>query len=425
MSLIVMKFGGTSVATAERIRSAAARVVARRRAGDRVCVVVSAMGKTTDTLVKLAKEINPKPESRELDRLLSTGEQVSMALMAMAIDAQGYPAMSFTGRQAGIATDTAHAKAKIAQMDSTRILNALEDGIVPVVAGFQGIDRKGDITTLGRGGSDTTAVALAYSVGADVCEIYSDVEGVYSADPRICPAARKLSAISYDDMIELAGAGSGVLNIRAVEFARKFGVVIHSRSACSDAEGTYVKETAMMEEAVITGIAHDVSQVKVTLRGVPDAPGIAAKLFGALAERSVIVDIIIQNVSEDGFTDISFTCPKADFERITAIMEGVFRDLGAREYVVDDSIAMVSMVGTGMKTSPGVAAKAFRILAENDINILAISTSPIRLSVVVSKAQVAKAVQVLHTGFGMDAEELFEETALSADEIAAKLQKGR
>ena len=425
MSLIVMKFGGTSVATAERIRSAAARVVARRRAGDRVCVVVSAMGKTTDTLVKLAKEINPKPESRELDRLLSTGEQVSMALMAMAIDAQGYPAMSFTGRQAGIATDTAHAKAKIAQMDSTRILNALEDGIVPVVAGFQGIDRKGDITTLGRGGSDTTAVALAYSVGADVCEIYSDVEGVYSADPRICPAARKLSAISYDDMIELAGAGSGVLNIRAVEFARKFGVVIHSRSAFSDAEGTYVKETAMMEEAVITGIAHDVSQVKVTLRGVPDAPGIAAKLFGALAERSVIVDIIIQNVSEDGFTDISFTCPKADFERITAIMEGVFRDLGAREYVVDDSIAMVSMVGTGMKTSPGVAAKAFRILAENDINILAISTSPIRLSVVVSKAQVAKAVQVLHTGFGMDAEELFEETALSADEIAAKLQKGR
>ena len=298
MSLIVMKFGGTSVATAERIRSAAARVVARRRAGDRVCVVVSAMGKTTDTLVKLAKEINPKPESRELDRLLSTGEQVSMALTAMAIDAQGYPAMSFTGRQAGIATDTAHAKAKIAQMDSTRILNALEDGIVPVVAGFQGIDRKGDITTLGRGGSDTTAVALAYSVGADVCEIYSDVEGVYSADPRICPAARKLSAISYDDMIELAGAGSGVLNIRAVEFARKFGVVIHSRSAFSDAEGTYVKETAMMEEAVITGIAHDVSQVKVTLRGVPDAPGIAAKLFSALAERSVIVDIIIQNVSD-------------------------------------------------------------------------------------------------------------------------------
>ena len=425
MSLVVMKFGGTSVATAERIRAAAARVVAKRRAGDRVCVVVSAMGKTTDTLVKLAKEINPKPESRELDRLLSTGEQVSMALMAMAIDAAGYPAMSFTGRQAGIATDAAHAKAKIAQMDSTRILNALEDGIVPVVAGFQGIDRKGDITTLGRGGSDTTAVALAYSVGADVCEIYSDVEGVYSADPRICPAARKLSSISYDDMIELAGAGSGVLNIRAVEFARKFGVVIHSRSAFSNAEGTYVKETSMMEEAVITGIAHDVSQVKVTLRGVPDAPGVAAKVFGALAERSVIVDIIIQNVSEDGFTDISFTCPKADFERTKAIMEGIFQGLGAREYVVDDNIAMVSMVGTGMKTTPGVAAKAFRILADNNINILAISTSPIRLSVVVAKDQVKEAVRVLHTGFGMDAEELFEETALSAEEIAAKMEKGR
>ena len=226
-------------------------------------------------------------------------------------------------------------------------------------------------------------------------------------------------------VLVLAGAGSGVLNIRAVEFARKFGVVIHSRSAFSEAEGTYVKETHMMEEAVITGIAHDTPQVKVTLRGVPDAPGIAAKLFGALAERSVIVDIIIQNISEDGFTDISFTCPKADFERTTAIMEGVFRALGAREYIVDDNVAMVSMVGTGMKTSPGVAARAFRILAENDINILAISTSPIRLSVVVSKDDAARAVQVLHTGFGMDAEELFEETSLTAEEIAAKAQKGR
>ena len=425
MSLVVMKFGGTSVANTERMRAAAQRVVDKREAGDSVCVVVSAMGKTTDSLMKLAKEINPSPESRELDRLLSTGEQVSMALMAMAIQAKGYGAMSFTGRQAGIATDATHAKAKIAQMDSTRILEALDEGIVPVVAGFQGIDAFGDITTLGRGGSDTTAVALAYTVGADVCEIYSDVEGVYSADPRICPAARKLTSISYDDMIELAGAGSGVLNIRAVEFARKFGVVIHSRSAFSDAEGTYVKETPMMEEAVITGIAHDTSQVKVTLRGVPDAPGIAAKLFGALAERNVIVDIIIQNVSEDGFTDISFTCPKADFERITVIMEGVFRSLGAREYIVDDDVAMVSMVGTGMKTSPGVAARAFRILAENDINILAISTSPIRLSVVVRKDQVKRAVQCLHTGFGMDADELFEETALSAEEIVAKLQKGR
>ena len=420
-----MKFGGTSVANAERIRAAAARVVAKRAAGDSVCVVVSAMGKTTDSLVKLAKEINPNPESREMDRLLSTGEQVSMALLSMAIQAQGYAAMSFTGRQAGIATDAMHAKAKIAQMDSTRILEALEDGVVPVVAGFQGIDRYGDITTLGRGGSDTTAVALAYTVGADVCEIYSDVDGVYTADPRICPRARKLREISYDNMIELAGAGSGVLNMRAVEFARKFGVVIHSRSAFSDAEGTLVKETDMLEEAVITGIAHDTSQVKVTLRGVPDAPGIAAKVFGALAERGVNVDIIIQNVSEDGFTDISFTCPKADYDRATAIMEGVFRAIGAREFVVDDNVAMVSMVGTGMKTSPGVAAKAFKILADNDVNISAISTSPIRLSVVISKDDVARAVQVLHTGFGMDADELFEETSLSAEEIAAKMEKGR
>ena len=425
MSLVVMKFGGTSVANADRIRAAAARVVAKRRAGDKVTVVVSAMGKTTDTLVKLAKEINPTPESRELDRLLSTGEQVSMALLSMAIQAQGYPAMSFTGRQAGIATDATHAKAKIAQMDATRILEALEDGVVPVVAGFQGIDRFGDITTLGRGGSDTTAVALAYSIGADVCEIYSDVEGVYTADPRICPRARKLREISYDNMIELAGAGSGVLNMRAVEFARKFNVVIHSRSAFSNAEGTLVKETNMLEEAVITGIAHDTSQVKVTLRGVPDAPGIAARLFGTLAEQSVNVDIIIQNVSEDGATDISFTCPKADFDRMPVLMEGIFKELGAREYIVDDKVAMVSMVGTGMKTSPGVAAKAFRVLAENGININAISTSPIRLSVVIAKDQVAEAVQCLHTAFGLDSDSVFEENSLSAEEVAAKLQKGR
>ncbi len=425
MSLVVMKFGGTSVATAERILQAAGRVAAKRLAGDRVCVVVSAMGKTTDTLVKLANEINPAPASREMDRLLSTGEQVSMALMAMAIDTEGFQAKSFTGRQAGIATDAIHAKAKIAQMDATRIIEAIEDGIVPVVAGFQGIDRNGDITTLGRGGSDTTAVALAYSIGADVCEIYSDVEGVYTADPRICPRAHKLAEISYDDMIELASAGSGVLNVRAVECASKFGVVIHSRSAFSDAEGTYVKETSMMEEAVITGIAHDTSQVKVTLRGVPDAPGIAAKIFGTLAERSIIVDIIIQNVSEDGCTDISFTCPKADYERATAIMEEVFSQTGAREYFVDNNIAMVSLVGTGMKTTPGVAARAFKVLADNDINIQAISTSPIRLSVVVRKDLVERAVQCLHTAFGLDADELFEETALSADEIAAKMQKGR
>lgn len=425
MSLVVMKFGGTSVANADRIRAAAARVVAKRRAGDQVAVVVSAMGKTTDELVRQAKSINEAPPSREMDRLLSTGEQVSMALMAMAIDAQGFPAKSFTGRQAGIATDATHAKAKIAQMDATKILDALEDGIVPVVAGFQGIDRYGDITTLGRGGSDTTAVALAYSIGADVCEIYSDVEGVYTADPRICPRARKLESISYENMIELAGAGSGVLNMRAVEFAWKFGVVIHSRSAFSEAEGTYVKEQDMLEQAVITGIAHDTSQVKVTLRGVPDAPGIAARLFGALAEESVNVDIIIQNVSEDGFTDISFTCPKSDFDRMKVLMEGIFQALGAREYIVDDKVAMVSMVGTGMKTSPGVAAKAFRVLAENEININAISTSPIRLSVVIAKDQVADAVRCLHTAFGLDSESVFEETALSAEEVAAKMQKGR
>ena len=296
-----------------------------------------------------------------------------------------------------------------------------------VVAGFQGVDAEGDITTLGRGGSDTTAVARGARVmNADVCEIYSDVDGVYTADPRICPRAKKLDVINYDDMLELSGSGAGVLQMRAVEFARKYHVVIHSRSAFSDAEGTYVKEeTDMMEEAVITGIAHDTSEVKVTIRGVPDMSGVAAKLFSALAGNQVSVDMIIQNVSEDGITDISFTCPGADKKRACETVERILPDINARECVVDEDIAKVSLVGTGMKSSPGIAAKAFQTLGENNINILAISTSPIRLSVVVDGAQTAQAVRCLHTAFGLDSDSVFEETQLSAEEIAAKMNKGR
>ena len=334
--------------------------------------------------------------------------------------------MSFTGRQAGIETDGTHAKAKIVKVHNERIMEALNRGVIAVVAGFQGIDANGDITTLGRGGSDTTAVAVAHGLDADVCEIYSDVDGVYTADPRVCPRAKKLDAVSYDDMLELSGSGAGVLQMRAVEFARKYDVVIHSRSAFSEAEGTYIKEeTDMMEEAVITGIAHDTSEVKVTIRGVPDMTGVAAKVFSALAGNNVRVDMIIQNISEDGFTDISFTCAGADLALARETIERILPDISAREFDVDEDIAKVSLVGTGMKSSPGVAARAFATLGENQINILAISTSPIRLSVVVDGSQAAEAVRCLHTAFDLDSDSVFEETQLSAEEIAAKMNKGR
>lgn len=426
MALIVAKFGGTSVASPERIKMVARRLIAMKQAGNDVVAVVSAMGKTTDELVGLASSLSSNPPAREMDRLLSTGEQVSMTLLAMAIEALGYRAMSFSGRQAGIETDTEHAKAKIRLVHADRIKDAIESGVIPVVAGFQGIDQNGDITTLGRGGSDTTAVAVAYGIGADMCEIYSDVDGIYTADPRVAPRASKLDVISYEDMLELSSAGSGVLQSRAVEFARKYHVVIHSRSAFSDAPGTLVKEAdPMMEQAVITGIAHDTSEVKVTIRDADDTPGIAAKVFSSLATNNVNVDMIIQNVSEDGHTDMTFTCPEADLPRARTTVERLLPKIGAREYLVDDSIAKVSIVGTGMKSSPGVAAKAFTTLAENNVNIELISTSPIRLSVVVNAEQVELAVRCLHTAFGLDADSVFEETMLSAEEIAAKKNKGR
>ncbi len=425
MSLIVAKFGGTSVASPERIKNVAKRLAAMVDGGDQVVAVVSAMGKTTDELMGLAAAVSSNPPARELDRLLSTGEQVSMTLLALALEAMGYPAISFTGRQAGIETNGTHNKAKIVKVHNERILKALEDGLIPVVAGFQGIDANGDITTLGRGGSDTTAVAVAWGIGADICEIYSDVDGVYTTDPRVCPRARKLDAVSYDEMLELSSVGSGVLQSRAVEFAKKWGVVIHSRSAFSDKEGTYVKEESPVEQAVITGIAHDTSEMKVTIRHVPDTTGVAAKVFSALAGNMVNMDMIIQNTSLDGATDISFTCPASDLPRAKEALSGVMDEIGAAGIDVDEDIAKVSLVGTGMKSTPGVSAKAFRTLGENNINILAISTSPIRLSMVIEAHEAQRAVQVLHTAFDLDADSVFEETQLSAEEIADKMKKGR
>ena len=426
MALLVAKFGGTSVASPERIQMVAKRLVGIKQAGDDVVAVVSAMGKTTDELVGLAAAVSKNPPKREMDRLLSTGEQVSMTLLAMAIDALGYRAMSFTGRQAGIQTDTEHSRAKIQLVHADRIKAAIDAGIIPVVAGFQGIDANGDITTLGRGGSDTTAVAVAYGIGADRCEIFSDVDGVYTADPRVAPRAHKLDQIDYDDMLELASSGAGVLQSRAVEFARKYNVVIHSRSAFTQTPGTLIQEVdPSMEQAVITGIAHDTSEVKLTIRDVPDTSGVAARVFSSLAGNSVNVDMIIQNISEDGLTDITFTCPEADLERAEAVLPSLIAKVGARDYVVDTNIAKVSIVGTGMKSTPGVSAKAFQALADNDVNILLISTSPIRLSVVVAADQVDLAVRALHTAFDLDSDTIFEETMLSAEEIEAKKQKGR
>ena len=428
MALVVAKFGGTSVASPERIKMVAKRLVARKKQGDKVVAVVSAMGKTTDELLGLAKSVcgDSLPPVREMDRLLSTGEQVSMSLVAMSIDALGQKSMSFTGRQAGIKTDGAYAKAKIEEVAADKILAAIEKDCIPVVAGFQGVDDEGNMTTLGRGGSDTTAVAIAWGINADVCEIYSDVDGVYTSDPRVCPRARKLDYVNYDDMLELSSVGAGVLQMRAVEFARKFNVTIHARSAFTQDAGTFItKELKDMEKAVITGIAHDTSEAKVTIRRVPDVTGVAAKLFMSLADSNVNTDMIIQNISKDGYTDISFTCPEADLKRAKDTIDGILPSISADTYDVDRDIAKVSVVGTGMKSSPGAAALAFSTLNNNGINILAISTSPIRLSVIVKIAQAEIAVRELHTAYGLDSNSIFEEKQLSAEEIAAKKLKGR
>jgi aspartate kinase len=422
---MVAKFGGTSVATPERVRDVARRLVARHDDGDQVVAVVSAMGKSTDDLLKLAHSVNENPPARELDQLLATGEQVSMSILAMAIEALGVRAVSMTGRQAGILTTTVFNRAKIAEVKADRLKRELDQGKIVIVAGFQGITAEGDITTLGRGGSDTSAVALAAGIGAEVCEIYTDVDGVYTADPRMVPRARKLSAINYDEMLELAASGAGVLQMRSVEVARNYGVVIHCRSSFNTSPGTFVRKARHMESAIVSGIAYDNSEAKVTVRDVPDRVGLAAEVFGAIAEAGINIDMIVQNISENGTTDISFTCSVSDLARLRPVLDGQICDLGVRDYVVNESVAKVSVVGAGMKSNPGIAAKVFRVLADNGINIDMISTSAIRISVVIDGSGATRAMQALHTAFGLDSDQLFEETQLTNEELAAKAEKGR
>ena len=407
MALIVQKYGGTSVADPERMRNVARHIAATRAAGHDLVVVVSAMGKATDNLMQLAHQVSANPPSREMDMLLTTGERISMALLCMALHDAGVEAVSFTGSQVGIITDTVHTKAKILEVKGDRVRAAINDKKVAVVAGFQGISTAKEITTLGRGGSDTTAVALAAALQADSCEIYTDFTGVFTADPRVVRQARKVPVLQFDEMLEMAGAGSMVLALRSVEFARNHDVPIHVRSSFTWEEGTWVvgrhhERMKNMEEPVISGVVQDASESKITILGVPDRPGVSADIFEALAQANVNVDMIVQNTSTAGTTDISFTVPKADVATAEPVMARVAKQLNAGVVTHDDDIAKVSLVGAGMKTSPGVAAKMFRVLADNGVNIEMISTSTIRVSVVVRAAMMQTAVQALHTAFGLD-----------------------
>jgi aspartate kinase len=401
VSLVVQKYGGTSVADVDRIKRVAERVVATAQAGTPVCVVVSAMGATTDSLLELAREVSPNPHPREQDVLLTAGERISAALLAMAINELGRDAVSLTGSQAGIVTDARHGKARIVELRMQRVHDALERGSIVIVAGFQGVTRGGsDITTLGRGGSDTTAVALAAGLGAAACEIYTDVEGVFTADPRIVPTARKLRAVTYEEMLELAASGAKVLALRSVEYARNHGVPIHVRSSFSDVDGTWiVKEEDVLEQALISGIASDAGEAKVTILSVPDRPGIAARVFRPLADAGIHIDMIVQNVSAAGHTDISFTLPEADLATAEPVLGVIAKQVDAQGYTCDTDIGKVSLVGAGMRSNPGVAADMFEALADAGINIEIISTSSIRISCVVKSADLERAVQVVHDRF--------------------------
>jgi aspartate kinase len=397
---VVMKFGGTSVADAEKIKRAAGRIVAKKDSGLRVVAVLSARGKDTDRLIREAQEISPHPDPREMDMLLSTGERQSCALCAMAINDLGHRAISLTGSQAGIVTDTSHTKARILEVRADRIRQALDDGAIVLVAGFQGVSTARDVTTLGRGGSDTTAVALAAAVGADECEIYTDVPGVFSADPRIVPGARKLPMVSFEEMLEMSASGAGVLQLRSVEYARNHGVRIHCRSSFDDSPGTVVVgEDVTMEQPSITAVTHSTGESRVTLVGVPDTPGVAGRIATALAEANVNVDMIVQNepVTGGARAEMSFTVPRDDLD--TA--RGALEQLGLGTLQTDESMGKVSVVGAGMKTHPGVAAKVFRTLGENSINIEMISTSPIRISCVIPGERVPDAVRALHSAFDL------------------------
>ena len=403
MALIVQKFGGTSVANAERIKAAAKRIVETYKAGNKVIVVVSARGQTTDELIDLAHEITDSPSTREMDMLMSTGEQISIALVAMAIHALGYPAVSFTGGQVGIVTDSYHTKARIKDINAHRIQKELDKGTIVIVAGFQGIDADENITTLGRGGSDTTAVALAAIMKADRCDIFTDVDGIYTADPRKVPYARKLDRVSYDEILELASLGAQVMHSRSIEFAKKYNVPLYVRSSFNNKEGTLIcKEAKEMENIVVSGVAVSKDDAKITIRAVPDVPGQAAKIFHEIARKNINVDMIIQNASIEGRADVTFTVPRSDLRLALETAEKIKNDLGAKEVLHDSKIAKLSVVGIGMRSHCGVAEKMFSVLAQEKINIQMISTSEIKISCVIDDAHAERAWRVVHTAFGLD-----------------------
>jgi aspartate kinase len=412
MGLIVQKYGGSSVADAAGLKRVANRIVAAKRDGNQVVVVVSAMGDTTDELIDLAEQITPIPQGRELDMLLTAGERISMALLAMAINNLGHEALSFTGSQAGVITTSAHGRARIIDVTPGRIKEALDAGSIAIVAGFQGIsqDTK-DVTTLGRGGSDTTAVALAAALDADVCEIYTDVDGVFSADPRVVPNARKLKTVTYDEMLELAASGAKVLHLRCVEYARRYNLPIHVRSSFTTNEGTWVvkdhPEGGAMEQAIISGIAHDKSEAKITIVGVPDRTGVAARIFQAIADADINIDMIVQNVSAaaTGLTDISFTLPKAEGAGATAILQKLQGEVGFASIQYDDQIGKLSLVGAGMRSHPGVTATFFGALSDAGVNIEMISTSEIRISIICRETDLERGAKAAHTAFALDADQ--------------------
>jgi aspartate kinase len=410
VSIVVQKYGGSSVADISRIRNVADRVIRAKKDGHDVVVVVSAMGQTTDNLLAQAQELTPVPNPRELDLLLTAGERITMSLLAIAINTLGYRAASYTGSQAGIITDTRHGKAQIIDIRPGRIRDALERGDVVIVAGFQGVSTAYDVTTLGRGGSDTTAAALAASLGADFCEIYKDVPGVFTADPRIVPGARKLHAISYEEMLEMAATGAKVLELRSVEYARNNGIRLHVRSSFSDEDGTWIaEEDERMEQAIIAGVTHDETEAKITVRDVPDRAGVVARIFRAVADEGLNVDMIVQNVSRDGTTDISFTVPKSDVPHAGAVMDRLVEEVKGSGFTTDDGVAKVSLIGAGMKTQPGVAAAMFSALADEGINIEMISTSPIRISCVIRADDVVRAARALHARFSLSEDAVLRE----------------
>jgi aspartate kinase len=403
VALIVQKYGGTSVGSIKRIQRVADQVAKAQREGHRIVVVLSAMSGETDRLIKLAHETTPTPDERELDMLLSTGERVTIALLAMELRGRGVNARSYTGRQVGIITDSAHTKARIARVTAERIREALEEGVIPVVAGFQGINERSDVTTLGRGGSDLSAVALAAALKADRCIIFTDVDGVYTADPNIVPAARRIDKISYEEMLEMASLGAKVLQTRSVEFAAKFNVPVEVHSSFKEGKGTLVtKEDADMEAVAVAGVTGDRNQAKITIIGVPDKPGVAARIFGAVAEAHINVDMIIQNISQAAMTDLSFTVPRVDLKQAVPIIQAVAKDIDAKSVSVTEAIAKVSLIGVGMRSHSGVAAKMFEVLAREGINIMMISTSEIKISCVIDEKYLELAMRSLHTAFDLD-----------------------